>query len=62
MKYNFRMKFQFLSGLTSFLSPVFTIEQQAIYVPIHRLFGLAGFLLATAAALLGLGERETITM
>lgn len=56
------IKFQFLAGFISFLCPVLPNKQREKYVPVHVFFGLAGFVLAIAAALLGLCEKQITTL
>lgn len=56
------IKFQFLAGFISFLCPVLPNKQREKYVPVHVFFGLAGFVLAISAALLGLCEKQITTL
>ncbi|KAF4519189.1 hypothetical protein B566_EDAN008252 [Ephemera danica] len=48
---------QFFAGLTAFLWPGTKLSLRGAYMPIHRFFGMAGFIFAVAAALMGLLEK-----
>lgn len=49
--------FQWIGGFVSFLYPQMNVPQREAFMPIHIFFGMAGYVLAIAAALLGLSEK-----
>ncbi|XP_031623209.1 cytochrome b561 [Contarinia nasturtii] len=53
---------QWLGGFFSFLYPIITAQQRDSFMPTHIYFGLAGYIMAIAAALLGLCEKALFQM
>lgn len=49
--------FQWVGGFFSFLYPIISAQQRESFMPTHIYFGLAGYIMAIAAALLGLCEK-----
>lgn len=43
--------------MVTFMFPVLKAQIRSAYLPVHVYFGVTGFVLATAAALLGLTEK-----
>lgn len=48
---------QWIGGFFSFLYPLISAPQREAIMPLHIYFGLTGYILAVAAALLGLSEK-----
>lgn len=48
---------QWVGGFFSFLYPIITAQQRETFMPMHIYFGLTGYVMAIAAALLGLCEK-----
>jgi cytochrome b-561 len=48
---------QWVSGFITFFFPGLQAPLRAAYMPVHVFFGLAGFVAAVTAALLGLTEK-----
>jgi cytochrome b-561 len=53
---------QYVGGFVSYLYPGLRQNVKETYMPIHIFFGLCGFILSIAAALLGLSEKAFFTM
>lgn len=53
---------QWVAGCVSFLFPGLHASLRASYMPIHVYFGVAGFIGAIAACLLGLNEKAIFTL
>lgn len=51
------LSFQWLGGFFSFLYPLITPQQRENVMPFHVYFGISGYVLAIAAALMGLNEK-----
>lgn len=51
------LKFQWLCGFFSFLYPLISPQQRENVMPFHVYFGVTGYVLAIAAALMGLNEK-----
>lgn len=49
--------FQWIGGFVTFLFPQLKAAQREVIMPYHIFFGMSGFILAIAAALLGLSEK-----
>jgi len=53
---------QWLGGFFSFLYPIISAQQRESFMPTHIYFGLAGYIMAIAAALLGLCEKAVFKL
>lgn len=51
------LKFQWVAGFVTFLFPQLKAAKREAIMPYHIFFGMSGFVLAIAAALLGLSEK-----
>lgn len=56
------MTSQWVSGFITFFFPGLQSPLRAAYMPVHVFFGLAGFISAVTAALLGLTEKALWTL
>lgn len=54
--------FQWLGGLFSFLIPMISMPMREKMMPYHVFFGISGYVLAIAAALLGLAEKASFRL
>uniref|UniRef100_A0A2M4ADQ3 Putative cytochrome n=1 Tax=Anopheles triannulatus TaxID=58253 RepID=A0A2M4ADQ3_9DIPT len=53
---------QYVFGFVSYLFPGVREQLRASYMPVHVFFGIAGFIMAIAAALLGLLEKAIFSL
>lgn len=59
-KFRFFFTFQWIGGFVTFLFPQLKAAQKEKILPYHLFFGMTGFVLAIAAALLGLCEKAVL--